>query len=576
MIESIKDKPFGWEIVSLKEILPLNYGKSLIQNKRNNSGKINVYGSSGVIGKHDTELTKRETLIVGRKGNVGSVHYSSKGCWPIDTVYFTEPHKELSPLFWYYYLSHLNLCQLDQSTAIPGLSRDRYSEVKVFLPPKNEQSRIISKIEELFSDLDKGEENLRLVQKLIERYRQSVLKAAVTGELTREWREKNKDKLESGEELLERILKARRKAWEEAELAKIRAKGQEPKDDTWKMKYKEPKGPDTSGLPKLPEGWVWATPIQIEAPVPNALTIGPFGSNLKVSDYKESGVPLVFVKNIRSKIFFDKSTKYISRSKATELQSHSVRPGDLLITKMGDPPGDACIYPINSKKAVVTADCIKWTISPLIYDAVFYEYVVNSCLGSQQITKITKGVAQQKVSLARFRNIAVPIPPLDEQKEIVNLLANKFLAFSHLQQNLYSLFQDIMAQRQAILKAAFSGQLVPQDPNDEPASELLKRIVAEKVEAALLKPTKKSSGRKKRVKSESLQKQVSKKEGDFSGNGLAKARKAAGLTQSELAKKLGINQAYISQLENGRRVVPEEQAGKLSEILGTNIYRVKN
>ena len=76
------------------------------------------------------------------------------------------------------------------------------------------------------------------MQKLVERYRQSVLKAAVTGELTRDWREKNKGKLESGEALLARILKARREAWEKAELDKMKAKGITPANDKWKQKYR--------------------------------------------------------------------------------------------------------------------------------------------------------------------------------------------------------------------------------------------------------------------------------------------------------------------------------------------------
>ena len=128
------------------------------------------------------------------------------------------------------------------STNQVELGKKAICETTLPVPPSPEQTRIVSKIDELFSDLDKGEEALHRVQKLIERYRQSVLKAAVTGELTRDWREKNQGKGETGEELLKRILKARRKAWEEAELAKMKAKGQEPEDDKWKRKYKEPPG----------------------------------------------------------------------------------------------------------------------------------------------------------------------------------------------------------------------------------------------------------------------------------------------------------------------------------------------
>ena len=128
------------------------------------------------------------------------------------------------------------------------------------IPPLDEQERIVAKIDELFSELDAGVASLKRARALLKKYRQAVLKAAVTGELTRDWRERHKGEIrESGAELLQRILKARRAAWEAAELKKLRAKGKPPKDDRWKQKYKEPQPPDTTGLPALPEGWVWAT-----------------------------------------------------------------------------------------------------------------------------------------------------------------------------------------------------------------------------------------------------------------------------------------------------------------------------
>ena len=99
------------------------------------------------------------------------------------------------------------------------LVASRAADIVVPVPPESVQRRIVSKIDELFSQIAEGERALERVQKLVERYRQSVLKAAVTGELTRDWREKHKGPLESGEALLQRILKARREAWEKAEPA---------------------------------------------------------------------------------------------------------------------------------------------------------------------------------------------------------------------------------------------------------------------------------------------------------------------------------------------------------------------
>ena len=118
---------------------------------------------------------------------------------------------------------------------------------RVAIPPAREQQRIVAKIDELFSELDAGVASLQRARALLKKYRQAVLKAAVTGELTRDWRERHKGEIrETGADLLQRILKARRATWEAAELKKLRAKGDRPRDDRWKQKYKEPHPPDTT------------------------------------------------------------------------------------------------------------------------------------------------------------------------------------------------------------------------------------------------------------------------------------------------------------------------------------------
>ncbi len=172
---------------------------------------------------------------------------------------------------------------------------DFIRESAIPVAPANEQEHIVSKIDELFSRIDEGEQALQRVAKLVERYRQSVLKAAVTGEVTRDWRAARKradEPMESGAALLARILKARRTAWEQAELAKLKAKGKTPPDDRWKQKYQEPAPPDTTDLPELPEGWVWASLSQLS-------WSSSYGTSVKCA-YGATGVPVLRIPNIRS------------------------------------------------------------------------------------------------------------------------------------------------------------------------------------------------------------------------------------------------------------------------------------
>lgn len=395
-----------------------------------------------------------------------------------------RPARGIDPRYLYYYVTSrpfiISLNKLQRGNSPPSVQDGDVRRQSLPIAPSEEQGRIASKIDELFSRIDEGERALERVSVLVERYRQSVLKAAVTGELTRAWREKNKESLESGEALLSRILTARREAWEKAELEKMKAKGITPASDKWKQKYEEPSPPDITGLPALPDGWTWATPVQLESSIANAMAIGPFGSNLRVPDYRPEGVPLIFVRNIRSKSFNTDDGKFVLAEKAQELASHIARAGDVLVTKMGDPPGDACVYPVGSPDAIITADCIKWTLHPLLASREYFAEFINSALGRSQIAVITKGVAQQKVSLERFRQIAIALPGPEEQAQIAERLDIEAQRLSRISDAMAHEKRRSSAARQSILRAAFSGMLVGQDPSDEPASTLLERIAAER------------------------------------------------------------------------------------------------
>ena len=141
--------------------------------------------------------------------------------------------------------------------AISRLTLTKLKNIQIPLVAVSIQDRIVAKLEELLSDLDAGVAELKAAQAKLGQYRQSLLKAAVDGSLTAEWRKKNKPK-ESGTQLLERILAERRKRWEEKQLAKYREQGKTPPKG-WEAAYPQPVKPDIKGLPELPGGWVWAS-----------------------------------------------------------------------------------------------------------------------------------------------------------------------------------------------------------------------------------------------------------------------------------------------------------------------------
>lgn len=362
----------------------------------------------------------------------------------------------------------------------PRVKFDRLGKFNLLLPPSTEQTRIVETLEELLSDLDAGVAELKAAQRKLAQCRRSLLKAAVEGTLTADWRDartQTGEPQETGTELLQRILTERRARWEINQLARYAEQGKTPPKG-WQAKYNEPETPESANLPSIPEGWTWASIEQIASDERYSLAIGPFGSNLKVSDYREEGVPLVFVRNIRSSNYGGGYTKYVTHAKAAELSAHGIQSGDVLITKMGEPPGDADVYPHDQPPAVITADCIKVRCESEMMQARFLAAVINSNLGKQQIKPITQGVAQKKVSLGRFSTLAVPLPGMEEQQEICSRLMDVSREIDSQSAAVEHSLNQSTAQRKNILKAAFAGQLVPQDSNDEPATVLLARIRA--------------------------------------------------------------------------------------------------
>jgi type I restriction enzyme S subunit len=228
-------------------------------------------------------------------------------------------------------------------SATPHLFQRDIKKFELLIPPITEQQRIATKIEELFTKLDAGVASLKAANKQLKRYRHSVLKAAVEGELTREWREKHRNALEPASVLLERILCERRARWEADQLTKMQAQGKLPEDDKWKAKYQEPGPLSSKDLPKLPAEWVWARAEQLC----DFITKGTTPDKKKL--FQQSGeVPYIKVYNLTNygALDFTINPTFVSRATHTgELSRSKVFPGDVLMNIVGPPLGKVSIVP---------------------------------------------------------------------------------------------------------------------------------------------------------------------------------------------------------------------------------------
>ena len=131
-----------WCTTTVGEFAPFTYGKGLPKKQRNETGGIPVYGSNGIVGYHDQALTNSPTIIIGRKGTVGAVHYSPVPCWPIDTTFYVTADDPQLLRFKYYALQSLGLDDANSDSAVPGLNRDFAHSIHFSVPPMEEQRRI--------------------------------------------------------------------------------------------------------------------------------------------------------------------------------------------------------------------------------------------------------------------------------------------------------------------------------------------------------------------------------------------------------------------------------------------------
>lgn len=326
------------------------------------------------------------------------------------------------------------------------ISRGNLATIQFRVPPRAEQSRIVDKVEELLSNLNAGVAELKIAQRKLAQYYQSLLQAAVRGELTADWRAARGAPKETGAELLHRILSGRRARWEAKQRAKFSEQGRTPPKG-WQAKYPEPTPPDSTSLPVLPDGWVWAGFDQVF----DALSDG--GRKLPQSNYAKSGrYPVV-----------DQGAKFFG---GYTDDASLLFGGRLPVLVFGD---HTRRFKLVSTPFVVGADGAKLIGLSAAWNP---QYAFMAC---EALVFEDRGYSRH---FQFVRGSAFPLPPLDEQEEI----AARFGRQLDSQRDLFGVvaraLDEAAAQRKNLLRAAFNGHLTRQDPDDEAASRLLARIRA--------------------------------------------------------------------------------------------------
>ena len=465
--------PSRWASLVLEEAVDIHDNLREPVNSRERStrqGEYPYYGATGQVDRIDGYKCDGEYVLLGEDG-APFLDLSRPTAYLVRGKFWVNNHAHilkgknglLENRFLLHLLNSLNYRHHVSGTTRLKLTQGSMRKLPLVLPSIQEQRRIVAKLDELFSELDAGVAALERAQATLKRYRASVLKAAVEGKLTEEWRQENPPD-ETGEELLERILVERGKRWEEEQLAKFKAKGQKPPKN-WQRKYKEPPGPDTTDLPGLPEGWVETDVGSLMSFIQyghtaSAITRATGPRFLRITDIRDSGV--------------DWNTVPSCDLTAEEQEKYRLRPGDLVFARTGATTGKS--YLIRTLPDAVFASYLIRLRPTDGIDPAFVYWFFQSPTYWSQISKGKRGVGQPNVNATVLASLRVPVAPSPEQHRIVAILEELFSVVNHLEADINAKLKSAQGLRQSILERAFAGQLVPQDPNDEPASLLLERI----------------------------------------------------------------------------------------------------
>ena len=353
-------------------------------------------------------------------------------------------------------------------TTFPAITGTVLHRHTIPLPPLAEQHRIVEEIEKQFTRLDAAVEALRTAQAKLKRYRASVLNAAVTGRLVPTEAAlacTEGHDYEPASVLLERIQRERKA---EQERGKPR------------RKHSKPVPVDTSNLPGLPEGWAWAA-------FGTVVTRGEYGTSIKCG-YDGEGLPIVRIPNIASGELRLSDLKFAEKPIHID-DDNALAQGDILVCRTNgslDLVGKAVV--VRSELSTLTGFASYLLRFRLVHGGATPEWTqiyMSSIQGRHFIEgSAASSAGQNNVSLSILNSMPIPLSPFAEQRRIVAEVEQRLSVTRQAEAAIETNLKRAARLRQAILKRAFEGRLVTQDPGDEPAAVLLERIKTEKAAAA--------------------------------------------------------------------------------------------
>lgn len=498
----MSELPRGWVETKLPNFAELIMGQSPASSDCNDVGAgIPFFQGKAEFQKLYPEIRKfctkpkkiaqKEDILFSVRAPVGPTNLASEDCAIGRGLSAIRAYEQADRYLLQYFRSiEPWMSQQGTGSTFKAVSGQFLKELDIKVAPLAEQKRIVEKLDEALAQVDTIKARLDGIPNLLKRFRQSVLASAVSGKLTEEWRVDNNQQVS-----LSYIEDAFVAGWESEKRKDFLAKGKTPKNENWKTKCPRPYLPtenEREFVGDLPATWHFTSVDQLTKFVKDGPHYSP--------KYVDDGIEFISGRNITINGIDFSSSKYISQELHEEL-SVRCKPefNDVLLTK-GGTTGVSCVNKHKHEFNVWVHVAVLRVASEEIIMPEYLSLFFNSPIGYAQSQNYTHGVANRDLGLKRMVKICLGLPPLSEQKEIVRLVDQYFALADTIEAQVKKAQARVDNLTQSVLAKAFSGELVPQGPNDEPADKLLERIAKAREEAeALAKAAKKAEAAKKRA-----------------------------------------------------------------------------
>jgi type I restriction enzyme S subunit len=432
----VSDLPQGWSVSRLGDCLEVIRGASprpkgdpryfggpiswiSIRDINAVNGKYLTKTLEGVTeaGAAKSRLLEPGALILSNSGSVCLPKILKiQGCIHDGFLAFPNLQADFDTDYFYYMFNWMRpsvIAKHRQGMTQVNLNTDIVRNFLIPIAPRKEQTRIAAKLDTVVGKVDKCHERLSRVPQILRQFREAVLEAAVSGRLTEEWREST----------------------DAAE-------------------------------------WSPATVDELCSVVFD----GPFGSHLKSADYSDSGVRVVRLENIGHLKFLGDRETFVPRAKYLSLEKHALRVGDVMFSSFVDEEVRVCLVPPDLGTAINKADCFCLRIEASKAIPAFVAYRLATVKTYSDLKAMVHGATRPRINLSQLRSYEISLPSRQEQQEIVRRLDELFA----LAETLHCRYDNAVSRATkltpSVLGKAFRGELVPQDPNEEPAQKLLARI----------------------------------------------------------------------------------------------------